>query len=216
MSQSWIAELPSSSPQRPSTQRPRSKTPQMPFTPGQPLRKTPTPALQSTAPSFGSPTIDPSLRGQSVEGSPATPPPAQRPSVGCKQPKRHLVEENSSSGTESGSDGSSENDDSSVSDGDVSIPAKRRRLARKEGERLGLSARSVADAKKFATVSSRLFTIKGFLPIHTDFFFASVIDGGRRSEHSAVLYVVSYQRQPRRRNRCLESERRCHSTCIGF
>lgn len=167
MAPSWLAELPSSSPERPSTQRTRSKSPQMPFTPGQPLRKTPTPALQSTASSFASPSIDPSLRGQSVEGSPSTPPSAQRPSVGCKQPKQHLVEENSSSGTESGS----ESDGPSDSDEDVSIPAKRRRLAREEGEKLGLSERSVADAKKFATVSFRFIAFRGFLPIHADLFF---------------------------------------------
>lgn len=157
MSQSWLAELPSSSPGRPTIQRTRSNSPQMPFTPGQPTRKTPTPAPRSSAPSSFSPLIDPSLRGQSVENtpatqeSPATPPPAQRSSIGGKQPKRHFDEDDSASGTESGSSSSSDSDDSD------DIPAKRRRVAQAMGEKLGLSERSIVDAKHFATVSSSLF-----------------------------------------------------------
>lgn len=55
----------------------------------------------------------------------------------------------------------SENDDTSSDDEDAdrSNAVKRRRIAQSMGERLGLSERSIMDAKQFANVSYFRFTL---------------------------------------------------------
>lgn len=156
---SWLEEIPTSSPERPSTQRARSGScaPSAPFTPAQ-RRQSPGSPPTPQQGSIDSPSIDPSLRGQPAEGtqtsqeSLAAPTLAQRSTVGGKQPKRHLVQEADVSDSEN-EDTSSDDDDA-----DRSNAVKRRRIAQSMGERLGLSERSIMDAKQFANVSYFRFT----------------------------------------------------------
>lgn len=159
---SWLEEIPSSSPERPSTQRARSgsRAPSAPFTPC-PQRRSP--SLPSPGQgSFDSPLIDPSLRGQPAENTQESqvsldaPTSAQRPSVGGKQPKRHFVQDTDVSDPENEDD---DDRDPTDDDADISSPAKRRRFAQTEGEKLGLTERSIMDAKRFANVSLFLLTL---------------------------------------------------------
>lgn len=159
---SWLEEIPTSSPERPSTQRARSgsRAPSAPFTPA-PQQRSPASSPPPRQGSFDSPLIDPSLRGQSAEGtqdsqvSLVAPTSAQRPSVGGKQPKRHFLQDSDVDVSDSeNADGVPTDDDA-----DNSNPAKRRRFAQSEGEKLGLSERSIMDAKRFANVSQSLLAI---------------------------------------------------------
>lgn len=104
---------------------------------------------------FNASSIDPSLQSpsqthQDLQTGLEPPPSTQRRAVSGKQPRRH---DSTDTGDRSHSSSGDEEDEDLSSSEDETVLAKRRRLAQTTGEKLGLSTKSISDAKQFAGVS---------------------------------------------------------------